>query len=230
MDMHSPEIRIFISHSHADNDLGIRLKQDLCRSLGDDTAVWYDADGGLHAGDIWWDEIVKEITARPILMLLVSAQAMQSSWVRNEFRLAIQLHKYIVPILLESCQDQIWKDLQSYHFLKLLPTTSYVEGLRNIQATLEHIQEKFTPAIKPSHKNSSNSRYKRLKQEHIDLQKQYDEQATKVRELRSKLQNQGAGSYYYQLKHDLESEKAKLVSLETELDTLEQKLATYEEA
>ena len=34
--------RIFISHSHIDNECGTRLAQDLQRVLGDESAVWYD--------------------------------------------------------------------------------------------------------------------------------------------------------------------------------------------
>jgi len=39
--------RIFISHSHIDNEFGTRLTQDLRCVLGDENAVWYDVLGGL---------------------------------------------------------------------------------------------------------------------------------------------------------------------------------------
>ena len=38
--------RVFISHSHADNDFGVRLAEDLRRALGDEQSVWYDVSGG----------------------------------------------------------------------------------------------------------------------------------------------------------------------------------------
>ncbi len=37
-----PQHRIFISHSHIDNEFGTRLAQDLQRVLGEESAVWYD--------------------------------------------------------------------------------------------------------------------------------------------------------------------------------------------
>jgi hypothetical protein len=43
-----PKHRIFISHSHIDNEFGTRLAQDLCRVVGDESAVWYDVLGGPH--------------------------------------------------------------------------------------------------------------------------------------------------------------------------------------
>ena len=49
-----PQHRIFISHSHIDNEFGTRLAQDLRRALGDESAVWYDNLGGLHGGDTCW--------------------------------------------------------------------------------------------------------------------------------------------------------------------------------
>ena len=67
--------RIFVSHSHKDNDFGFKLVQDLRRVLGDETAVWYDARGGLHGGDFVLAERLADdvepagergITERPI--------------------------------------------------------------------------------------------------------------------------------------------------------------------
>jgi hypothetical protein len=60
-----PQHRIFISHSHIDNEFGTRLAQDLRRVLEDESAVWYDVLGGLHGGDTWWEKIVEELTSRP---------------------------------------------------------------------------------------------------------------------------------------------------------------------
>ena len=45
--------RIFVSHSHLDNDFGTRLAQDLRRVLKDESAVFYDVLGGLHGGETW---------------------------------------------------------------------------------------------------------------------------------------------------------------------------------
>src|SRR5437588_12288056 len=82
-----PQHRIFISHSHIDNEFGTRLAQDLQRVLGDESAVWYDVLGGLHGGDTWWEKILEELTARQVFIVVLSPEAMQSKWVRDEINI-----------------------------------------------------------------------------------------------------------------------------------------------
>ncbi len=83
-----PQHRIFISHSHIDNEFGTRLAQDLRRVLGDESAVWYDVPGGLHGRDTWWEKILEELTARKVLIVVLSPEAVLSPWVRDEINLA----------------------------------------------------------------------------------------------------------------------------------------------
>ncbi len=73
-----PQHRIFISHSHIDNEFGTRLAQDLRRALGDESAVWYDVLAGLHGGDNWWEKIVEELTARKVFIVVLSPEAVAS--------------------------------------------------------------------------------------------------------------------------------------------------------
>jgi hypothetical protein len=81
--------RIFVSHSHTDNEFGLQLVQDLRRALGGhEESVWYDASGGLHGGNQWWRTIVSEIKARPVFIVVVSPDAMASPWVNDEIDLA----------------------------------------------------------------------------------------------------------------------------------------------
>src|SRR5437764_1353185 len=101
--MTSPSHRIFVSHSHHDNNFSIKLAQDLRRVLGDEDAVFYDVKGGLHGGEIWWDKIVKELTARDVFILILSPNAMKSIWVRRETNIALIENKYILPILYRPC-------------------------------------------------------------------------------------------------------------------------------
>src|SRR5439155_2621151 len=101
-------LRIFVSHSHKDNDFGFRLVQDLRRLIGDDSAVWYDARGGLQGGDTWWDKIKEELKARPVFILILSPNALASSWVKDEIRIAWKLKnspkgKLIIPIFYRKC-------------------------------------------------------------------------------------------------------------------------------
>ena len=132
-----PVPRIFISHSHTDNEFGIKLTRDLRSILGDDNAVWYDNDGGLQAGDTWWPKIVKELTACDVFILIISPEAMASRWVRNEFDMAQSGKKRIVPLLFQACKEtEIWLDLKLIHNISfLLPKTyemAFIELLKKL--------------------------------------------------------------------------------------------------
>src|SRR5205085_10673198 len=104
-----PQRHIFLSHSHLDNEFGTRLAQDLHRVLQDESAVWYDVLGSLHGGDTWWKKIVAELTARPIFMVILSPDAVQSPWVDDAINLAwkqknSKVGKLILPLLYRDCK------------------------------------------------------------------------------------------------------------------------------
>ena len=80
--------RIFVSHSHLDNDFGTKFAQDLRRALNDESAVWYDVLGGLLGGETWWEKIVEELSARDVFIVVLSPDAMNSHWVRQELNIA----------------------------------------------------------------------------------------------------------------------------------------------
>ena len=101
--MAPPRHRIFVSHSHLDNDFGTELTQDLRHALKDESAIFYDILGGLHGGETWWEKIVEELVARDVFLLILSSDAMASPWVRREINMALNEGKYILPVLYRSC-------------------------------------------------------------------------------------------------------------------------------
>jgi formylglycine-generating enzyme required for sulfatase activity len=132
-------VRLFISHSHADNEFGVRLADDLRRALGDEQAVWYDASGGLHGGDAWWRKIVQEIAARPIFVVVLSPDAMESRWVNDEIDLAWNLKntpggKTIIPVLHRACEPRA--DLRTRHIISFLAPRPYKAALAETLAAL----------------------------------------------------------------------------------------------
>jgi formylglycine-generating enzyme required for sulfatase activity len=135
-----PAPRVFVSHSHQDNDFGGRLVQDLRRALGgDETAVWYDVAGGLRGGDAWWRKIVEEITARPIFIVVLSPDAMASRWVNDEIDLAWQQKnspegKLIVPILHRDCQ--VRPDLRTRQIISFAGSSSYDSAFTQLLTAL----------------------------------------------------------------------------------------------
>jgi hypothetical protein len=75
--------------------------------------AWYDASGGRHGGDIWWDRIMQELSAREVFVVLLSPDALRSAWVRDEIRLAWQQKngasdKVIVPVRHRACDAPVY--------------------------------------------------------------------------------------------------------------------------
>ncbi|HEY7834597.1 MAG TPA: TIR domain-containing protein [Ktedonobacterales bacterium] len=141
----APPRRVFISHSAGDNPFGTDLVARL-RAEGID--AWYDSYGGPDAAGAWqgsippatyWqDEIVGELTTRPIFLVIVTPRAVASPWVHDEIGLAwseknsadITRGKIVIPVLRATCavpplvslvqyvdyrpeadQDKAWRDL-----------------------------------------------------------------------------------------------------------------------
>jgi formylglycine-generating enzyme required for sulfatase activity/tetratricopeptide (TPR) repeat protein len=142
-------MRLFISHSHADNEFGTRLAEDLRRALGDEESVWYDVSGGLHGGDAWWRKIVQEIAARPIFVVVLSPAAMESHWVNDEIDLAWNLKntpegKTIIPVLHRACAPRA--DLRTRHIISFLPPRPYKAALAETLAALG-VRVSAAPAV-----------------------------------------------------------------------------------
>ena len=131
--------RIFISHSSQDNDFGSKLAQDLRHVLGDDTAVWYDISGGLQVGDAWWRTIVKELTARPVFIVILSPYAVASPWVNDEIDLAWRQKNSparlrIIPVLYRPCQARY--ELYNLQMVSFLPPKPYQEAFNELLMAL----------------------------------------------------------------------------------------------
>ncbi len=127
-------VRIFVSHSSKDNDFGVQLVKDLRQALGDESAVWYDARGGLIPGDRWFQKIEDELTARNIFILVLSPDAMNSEWVRREFDIALIEKKYIIPVLLQECQ--LWPYLRTLQYVSFLSPKTYEEAFKELLVVL----------------------------------------------------------------------------------------------
>src|SRR5437868_14922532 len=141
--MAPPQHRIFVSHSHLDNDFGTKLTQDLRRVLNDESAVFYDVLGGLHGGETWWEKIVEELTARDVFILVLSLNAMNSKWVRLEINVALNEDKYIIPLLYRPCS--IRADLKTIQLISFLAPKPFEAAFQEVLRALGLPQE--TPVV-----------------------------------------------------------------------------------
>jgi tetratricopeptide (TPR) repeat protein len=82
------QMKVFLSHSTADNTVCDQLVTAL-RGAGAD--VWYD-ENNLGPG-IRCDEIMRELAARPVSIVMLSKAAFTSQWVRDECEWAYNLYR-----------------------------------------------------------------------------------------------------------------------------------------
>lgn len=112
------QMRIFLSHSSADNDFADALAKAL-RDAGAD--VWYD---GSHLGiGRLLRDISKQVASRPIFLVTLSKAAFSSDWVKEECEWAWNLlkrdsNRKIVPIVVQPIDRSDWNEmlwLEGFH-------------------------------------------------------------------------------------------------------------------
>ena len=86
---------IFISYSRRDQEFVTRLASDLHAQVA---GVWFD-QSTIQAGQKWHDEIMEGIRECKAFVLVLSPDAMESRYVREEVNKALELGKTIFPIL-----------------------------------------------------------------------------------------------------------------------------------
>lgn len=87
---------IFVSYAHKDKqavyDIIARLQKKGAR-------IWYDK--GIRAGDDWPDEIGKHLIASSAVVVMLSANSINSKYVRREINVADDSSMKIIPVLLD---------------------------------------------------------------------------------------------------------------------------------
>ncbi|RPJ23391.1 MAG: toll/interleukin-1 receptor domain-containing protein [Chloroflexi bacterium] len=86
---------IFISYSRRDQEFVTRLASDLDAQVA---GVWFD-QSTIQAGQKWHDEIMEGIRDCKAFILVLSPDAMESRYVREEVNKALELGKTIFPVI-----------------------------------------------------------------------------------------------------------------------------------
>ena len=86
---------IFISYSRRDQEFVTRLAADLDTQVA---GVWFD-QSAIQVGQKWHDEIMDGIRECKAFVLVLSPDAAESRYVREEVNKALELGKPIIPIL-----------------------------------------------------------------------------------------------------------------------------------
>jgi TIR domain len=89
---------IFISHMSSDGDLAIALGEMFKEALLDGIDVFNASDrGSLRPGDPWRDEIVKNIRASEIMLVICSPESISRPWINFEAGAGWISDKRVVP-------------------------------------------------------------------------------------------------------------------------------------
>jgi hypothetical protein len=120
---------IFISYSRRDQEFVTRLASDLNSQVA---FVWFDRST-IQAGQKWHDEIMDGIRECKAFILVLSPDAMESRYVREEVNKALELGKPIFPILYRPAKwsgefESLVKDIQTLD----LRSGSYTDNFQKL--------------------------------------------------------------------------------------------------
>lgn len=132
--------KIFISYSRKDIDFAKKLAGDLEKA---DYDVWWDITD-LRGGDDWVRTLPAAIQASQSFIIVLTPNSVESEWVQKEYTQALNLHKKIVPIMLETCDVPF--ALNTINYVNFL-SGEYVDNFKNLLAALGYTGE--PPAVTP---------------------------------------------------------------------------------
>jgi hypothetical protein len=120
---------IFISYSRRDQEFVTRLASDLDQQVA---GVWFD-QSDIQVGQQWHDEIMDGIRACKAFVLVLSPDAAESHYVREELNKALELGKPIIPILYRPAKwtdefETLVKEVQTLD----LRSGSYAENFQKL--------------------------------------------------------------------------------------------------
>ena len=87
---------VFLSYAHQDVDVVAALRQDL-EDMGQ--PVWIDTT--LHGGQIWWDEILRQVRECHVFILAVSRHSLVSEACLSELEYAAAVSRPFLPVRID---------------------------------------------------------------------------------------------------------------------------------
>jgi hypothetical protein len=120
---------IFISYSRRDQEFVTRLAADLDARVA---GVWFD-QSAIQAGEKWHDEILEGIRDCKAFILVLSPDAIESRYVREEVNKALELGKTIFPVIYRPAKwtgefESLVRDIQTLD----LRSGSYTDNFQKL--------------------------------------------------------------------------------------------------
>lgn len=138
--MPGKKLKVFISYSHKDEDIKNELDNHLIGlKRSDKIEVWNDRQ--IIAGEEWNEEIIAELKAADIIILLISANFLNSKYIwEKEVAIAMERHKNktarVIPVIAKSCDfsDMSFAAIQALP-KNAAPINGFKDGERDLVYT-----------------------------------------------------------------------------------------------
>ena len=91
--------RIFISHSSRNNEQAVGMREWLAQNGWDDVFLDIDPQTGLAPGQRWRQELRNAADRCQVVLCLITPEWLGSTWCNDEFLLAKQLGKCVLPVI-----------------------------------------------------------------------------------------------------------------------------------
>jgi hypothetical protein len=134
-------MKVFISHAHTDEPL-VKKVAAVLEDIG--LEVWDDTRE-IMPGDNWADKVAQALQESEAMVVLLTPDALRSSWVRRDIEYALGEQGYrkrVIPVLVgdpkDFPQEEVPWILRHLPMIKLAEHAQEEEGMRQIaQALLE---------------------------------------------------------------------------------------------
>ena len=111
--------RLFISHSSANNDKAVEVRDWLARNGWDDVFLDLDPERGIVAGQRWKDALQKAAYRCEVVLALVSKEWLASGWCKSEIDAARLMGKKVMAALVNIDKRAVPLDLIDEQFIDL---------------------------------------------------------------------------------------------------------------
>src|SRR6476660_4245414 len=111
--------RLFISHSSANNDKAVEVRDWLARNGWDDVFLDLDPERGIVAGQRWKEALQKAAYRCEVVLALVSKEWLASGWCKSEIDAARLMGKKVMAALVNVDKSAVPLDLIDEQFVDL---------------------------------------------------------------------------------------------------------------
>lgn len=233
-------LKLFFSYSHEDEAFKNKLNKHLkMLQRLNVISAWQDRD--ISAGSEWEEEILGNLEAADIILLLVSDNFLASDYCWDkEMERALQRHAEgtarVIPIILKPVDGWYQAPFGKLQALPkdAKPISSWSnedEAYTNIAAGIRKVAENMsknpqaTSKELPQKSESGSSKNRRLKQRVEDLEEQLELVRKRVKLLKQSEDTETRVEEKLRLQSLIEEDKKKRNEIEAELDNLEEQLA-----